>query len=168
MLKWINNLSAFLIQSYPITSLSAPVWSVMQVPPAGRMWSSSGSIRSRQTDYGSTWQTEGKALRPVLWRTLSPVAQMWGKSKRWRWGKPSETLDFHWASLCSLTQISVQKNKPSLLGVIIPPLHCSSATMGPLQRAAGLLTSCLLLCQPKASNIPLLASAGWPKIEETG
>ncbi|KAA8578774.1 hypothetical protein FQN60_009195 [Etheostoma spectabile] len=37
---------------------------------------------------------------------------------------------------------------------------------GPLRRAAGWLMSCLLLCQPKGSNISLLASAGWPKIEE--
>lgn len=61
-----------------------------------------------------------------------------------------------------------RKINPRCLTAFLPLLRCSSATMGPLQRAVGLLTSCLLLCQPKGSNIPSLASAGWPKIEEMG
>lgn len=64
------------------------------------------------------------------------------------------------------THTNVQSHTPTLLEVIVSLPACSSAMMGPLLRAAGWLMSCLLLCQPKGSNMSLLANAGWPKIEE--
>lgn len=64
------------------------------------------------------------------------------------------------------THTNTQNHTPTLLEVIVFLPACSSAMMGPLLRAAGWLMSCLLPCQPKGSNMSLLANAGWPKIEE--
>lgn len=93
-----------------------------------------------------------------------------GEIKKVEVREGAKLLEFQLAS-CTLTHLhthtrTCRKNTPTLLEVIVSCPPCSSAMMGPLLRAAGWLMSCLLLCQPKGSNTSLLASAGWPKIEE--
>lgn len=156
------------MQSYLITSPSTLDWRGMQAPPAGLMSSLSGLITPRQIGCGWTCETGGRALRPALWRASSPTVQMWVRSKRLRWvtGEFVSLKIVHWHSF---THTETHRKKYTHVpGSDCFSPSCSSAMMGPLQRAAGWLMNYVLLCQPKGSNIYLLASAGWPKIEEMG
>lgn len=81
----MNKCCALPVQSYHTTSPSALDRNATRAPPAGLMWSLLGPITPRQRGCGWTCRTGGRALRPARWRTLSPMVQMWGRSKRLRW-----------------------------------------------------------------------------------
>lgn len=85
LLSWMNKCCALPVQSYHTTSPSALDRNATRAPPAGLMWSLLGPITPRQRGCGWTCRTGGRALRPARWRTLSPMVQMWGRSKRLRW-----------------------------------------------------------------------------------
>lgn len=110
-----------------------------------------------------------------LWGRLSgelrvPRFRCGGDQKGW--GEWQVNL-FHWRFCTNIashthTHWNTQKKYTHVPGSDCFSPSCSSAMMGPLLRAAGWLMNYVLLCQPKGSNIYLLASAGWPKIEEMG
>lgn len=106
----MNKCCALPVQSYHTTSPSVLDWSGMRAPPAGLMWSLSGPITPRQRGYGWTCRMGGKALRPALWRALSPTVQTWGRSKRSRWGRGGSFQSF--SDDCALSRVQHTHEQP--------------------------------------------------------